>query len=88
VPAADGEGDGVAAALAAFDSLELPSRNRDEQHYAAGYREDAAEAESASTSPLAPEQLRARLRAFQSEFREGQQTADPYSSRPSEGDPR
>jgi len=83
------EDDGIAAALAAFDNVglapveaphfELPARNPgNEQHYTAGYRDGQPEddiPESVNASPLAPDQLRARLRAFQSEFRTGQTTS-------------
>jgi signal transduction histidine kinase len=65
----------LAAALAAFDqqSLELPTRNPDDRRYTAGYGDDpTGESPVSVASPLGADQLRARLRAFQSEFRTGQ----------------
>jgi hypothetical protein len=89
-PLAD-EDAGLAAALAAFDrsahtSMDLPTRNRDDQRYTAGYGDDPTgeTPEVSVASPLGADQLRARLRAFQSEFRTGQSStrtdANPSSA--------
>ncbi|HWL45423.1 MAG TPA: ATP-binding protein [Ilumatobacter sp.] len=79
------EAAGVADALAAFDQPPpidtppepaLPTRNRAEPSYTEGYGDDPTgdSPEVTAVSPLGADQLRARLRAFQSEFRTGQQT--------------
>jgi signal transduction histidine kinase len=85
------ENAGLAAALAAFDrpaepSMELPTRSRDDRRYTAGYGDDPTgeSPEVSVASPLGADQLRARLRAFQSEFRTGQSStrtdANPSSA--------
>jgi hypothetical protein len=82
---------GLAAALAAFDrpaeaSMDLPTRSRDDRRYTADYGDDPTgdSPEVSVASPLGADQLRARLRAFQSEFRTGQSStrtdANPSSA--------
>lgn len=81
------ESAGVADALSAFDALEqvdvatlappsLPTRSRFEPSYTADYGDDPTSEppEVTGASPLGADELRARLRAFQSEFRTGQHT--------------